>query len=125
MAGSTCCSPGWAIKDLLTAQSLLDGICRGSADPQFDKVCAAREVADATLESLGWCNTEPGWIGENHWHKCEPGAAEKKAGEAQLKAVQDAEAFIGEDEGDETPTMANVTDSLMAARTAQREAETQ
>ena len=126
VAGSSYPSRDWEIKDLLAAESLLDGICRGSVREQFEKVCAARNIADATLNSLGWCYSEPGWIGaQNHWHKCKPDAEEKKAGEAHLKAVKDAEAFIGEDEGDETPTMANVTTSLIEARKAQREAEAQ
>jgi hypothetical protein len=89
VAGSSYPSRDWEIKDLLAAESLLDGICRGSVREQFEKVCAARNIADATLNSLGWCYSEPGWIGaQNHWHKCKPDAEEKKAGEAHLDRLR-------------------------------------
>ncbi len=75
---SACCSPGWEATDLLTAESMLDGICRGSASDNEDMrgySCQARQVVVSALDKLGWCYGKTGQIGADmRWHKCTKGS---------------------------------------------------
>lgn len=75
---SACCSPGWEAKDLLTAESLLNGICRGSTSHNEDMTgysYQARQAVISALDKLGWCYGKIGQIGTDmRWHKCTKGS---------------------------------------------------
>jgi hypothetical protein len=75
---SACCSPGWEATDLLTAESMLDGICRGSSSYNEDMrgySYQARQAVISALDKLGWCYGKSGQIGaEMRWHKCTKGS---------------------------------------------------
>ena len=75
---SACCSPGWEATDLLAAESMLNGICRGSANNNKDMIgysCQARQAVISALDKLGWCYGKIGQVGaEMRWHKCTKGS---------------------------------------------------
>lgn len=71
---SACCRPGWEASDLLAAEGLLDGICRGSTNSNEDMKgysCQARQAVISALDKLGWCYGKTGQIeADMRWHKC-------------------------------------------------------
>lgn len=75
---SACCSPGWEATDLLTAESVLDGRCRGSNNDNKDMIgysCQARQAVISALDKLGWCYGKTGQISADmRWHKCTKGS---------------------------------------------------
>jgi hypothetical protein len=75
---SACCKSGWEASDLLAAESLLDGICRGSTSDNADMkgyACQARQAVISGLDKLGWCYGKNGQTGADmRWHKCTKGS---------------------------------------------------
>jgi hypothetical protein len=75
---SACCSPGWEATDLMTAESMLNGICRGSVGANEDVIgysCQARQAVVSALDKLGWCYGKIGQAGADmRWHKCTKGS---------------------------------------------------
>lgn len=70
--------PTGEASDLLKAEALLDGICRGSDSPNLDMkgyACQGRQAVVSALDKLGWCCGKIGQIGADmRWHKCTNGS---------------------------------------------------
>jgi hypothetical protein len=74
MLAGTAMATDWQRKDLVGAEDLLDGYCRGVVTPDDADVqlaCDARDKIYKALYKDGWClgkNGQP--ESEKHWHKC-------------------------------------------------------
>jgi hypothetical protein len=75
---SACCASEWEATDLLTAESLLEGICRGSTSDNKDMLgysCQARQAVISALDKLGLCYGKTGQVAADmRWHKCTEGS---------------------------------------------------
>jgi hypothetical protein len=72
-AGTAFPSADWERRDLVQAEELLDGICRGAASDGEDVklACMARQILVEAIYKDGWCYGKYDQAGnEMQWHKC-------------------------------------------------------
>jgi hypothetical protein len=74
MAATPVYADDWIVQNLIKADELLDGICRGTADPDSSDAklaCKARQVVYEAIDKHNWCYGKIGQVGADmRWHKC-------------------------------------------------------